>query len=83
MGGERWDAKAQKERRKSKTERQWSRESKDWEKQKSKATIIMLVYVLMRIGVFTGGNWSAHCITRWPWFTVCFLVRRPSTSLPL
>ncbi|KAL2054210.1 hypothetical protein ABVK25_005351 [Lepraria finkii] len=19
------------------------------------------------------GNWSAHCITRWPWFTVCFL----------
>ncbi|KAI1934208.1 hypothetical protein LOZ12_002770 [Ophidiomyces ophidiicola] len=19
------------------------------------------------------GNWSAHCITRWPWFTVCFV----------
>ena len=21
-----------------------------------------------------GGNWSAHCITRWPWFTLCFVV---------
>ncbi|PGH14213.1 hypothetical protein AJ79_03186 [Helicocarpus griseus UAMH5409] len=19
------------------------------------------------------GNWSAHCNTRWPWFTVCFI----------
>ncbi|KAK2800406.1 hypothetical protein FQN51_006132 [Onygenales sp. PD_10] len=19
------------------------------------------------------GNWSANCITRWPWFTVCFI----------
>lgn len=19
------------------------------------------------------GNWSAHCITRWPWFTLCFV----------
>ncbi|KAL1952742.1 hypothetical protein VTO42DRAFT_4299 [Malbranchea cinnamomea] len=19
------------------------------------------------------GNWSAHCITRWPWFTICFV----------
>ena len=29
--------------------------------------------------VSTGGNWSAHCITRWPWFTVCFLVGKNVT----
>ena len=26
------------------------------------------------LGGDIGGNWSAHCITRWPWFTVCFVV---------
>ncbi|CAL8582978.1 hypothetical protein XPA_008618 [Xanthoria parietina] len=23
------------------------------------------------------GNWSAHCITRWPWFTICFIPAIP------
>ncbi|KAK2742460.1 hypothetical protein FQN57_005351 [Myotisia sp. PD_48] len=28
------------------------------------------------------GNWSARCVTRWPWFTVCFvaLKNRPDVE---
>ncbi|KAL8665636.1 MAG: hypothetical protein Q9202_002140 [Teloschistes flavicans] len=26
------------------------------------------------------GNWSAHCITRWPWFTVCFIPVLPLST---
>ena len=29
----------------------------------------------------TGGNWSAHCITRWPWFTLCFVVCVPLSHI--
>ncbi|KAJ9650024.1 hypothetical protein H2198_010657 [Neophaeococcomyces mojaviensis] len=26
------------------------------------------------------GNWSARCITRWPWFTVCFVPLIPLST---
>ncbi|EEH11314.1 hypothetical protein HCEG_05508 [Histoplasma capsulatum var. duboisii H88] len=26
------------------------------------------------------GNWSAHCVTRWPWFTVCFVPVLPLST---
>ena len=29
----------------------------------------------MLIGMETGGNWSAHCISTWQWITICFVVR--------
>ncbi|KAI9761316.1 MAG: hypothetical protein M4579_001106 [Chaenotheca gracillima] len=28
------------------------------------------------------GNWSAHCVKRWPWFTLCFLPILPLSFHP-
>lgn len=35
----------------------------------------------MLMGEDTGGNWSAHAISRWEWITICFVVCCHPSSL--
>ncbi|GKZ36376.1 hypothetical protein AbraIFM66950_007447 [Aspergillus brasiliensis] len=40
-------------------------------------------YENVRAFCYNCQHWNGHCLTRWPWFTVCFIVTMSPPVIPL